>query len=161
MDGVIEGLGVQKILGLYLRERGVIDGKAAKRGQLELMPILSKNWVSYANVVRQGVLALKEIEKGKQPAEPDFMTVYAEIGREKAAKAQAARDAAQASEEAWMTEDGPLIPTVNAKNGETLGGGQGDSGLGEQGSIEKDGELARPKSTSSQIQDSGDSDEGE
>lgn len=68
IDNVIEGMGVQKILGLYVRKYGVIDGKAAKRGSLELSPILSRNWVGYANVVRQGILALRELEKGRQEA---------------------------------------------------------------------------------------------
>ena len=85
VDSVIEGLGVQKILGLYIREYGVIDGQAAKQKRLELSPILGKNWVSYANVVRQGVLALKEIEKDRRTeAWPDALTVAAEFDKEKA-----------------------------------------------------------------------------
>ena len=67
VDSVVEGLGVQKILGLYIRQYGVVDGQSAKRGRLELSPILSKNWISYGNLVRQGLLALKEIEKDRQP----------------------------------------------------------------------------------------------
>jgi len=76
-------MGVQKILGLYVRKYGVIDGKAAKRGQLELSPILSRNWVGYANVVRQGILALKELEKGRQ-TEPhaDIEAVLTSYSRE-------------------------------------------------------------------------------
>ena len=53
IDNVVEGMGVQKILGLYVRRYGVIDGKAATRGTLELSQISSRNWVGYANVVRQ------------------------------------------------------------------------------------------------------------
>jgi hypothetical protein len=66
VDSIVEGLGVQKILGLYVRKYGVIDGQAARRGRLELSPILSKNWIGYANVVRRGILALKELEKDRQ-----------------------------------------------------------------------------------------------
>jgi len=76
VDSVIEGLGVQKVLGMYVREYGVIDGRAAKRGQLELMPILAKNWVSYGNTVRQGLLALKEIEKGRQDTGAEDVLAY-------------------------------------------------------------------------------------
>jgi hypothetical protein len=66
VDSVIEGLGVQKLLGLYVRKYGVIDNRAAKQGRLELSPILGKSWVAYSNVVRQGILALKELEKDRQ-----------------------------------------------------------------------------------------------
>jgi hypothetical protein len=66
VDSVIEGLGVQKLLGLYVRKYGVIDGQAAKHGRLECRPILSKSWVAYSNLVRQGILALKELEKDRQ-----------------------------------------------------------------------------------------------
>jgi len=68
IDNVIEGLGVQKLLGLYVRKYGVIDERTAKQGRRELSPILGRNWVGYANVVRQGILALKELEKGRQDA---------------------------------------------------------------------------------------------
>jgi hypothetical protein len=66
VDSIVEGLGVQKILGLYVRKYGVIDGQSAKRGRLELSPILSRNWIGYANVVRQGILALKEVDQGRE-----------------------------------------------------------------------------------------------
>jgi hypothetical protein len=66
IDSVIEALGVQKLLGLYVKQYGIVDGQSAKRGRLELTPILSKSWVSYANVCRQAILALKEIGKGQQ-----------------------------------------------------------------------------------------------
>lgn len=65
VDSVIEGLGVQKLLGLYVRKFGVVDEAASRRGQVELSPILAKNWISYANTVRQGILALKEIDKAR------------------------------------------------------------------------------------------------
>lgn len=86
VDSVIEGLGVQKILGLYVREYGVIDGEAAKRGRLELMPILARNWIAYANCVRQGILALKEIDKGNQAAGPDVLTYIAAFDAQKEAQ---------------------------------------------------------------------------
>jgi len=77
VDSVIEGLGVQKILGLYIRQYGVVDGQSAKRGRLELSPILSKNWISYGNLVRCGLVALKEIEKGRQDAGVEDVLTYA------------------------------------------------------------------------------------
>jgi hypothetical protein len=87
---VLYGRSFQKVraeLGLYIRKYGVIDSRAAKRRRLELSPILSKNWVSYGNVVRQGILALKEIEKGmRQKTGPDFLTIAAELDAEKAAR---------------------------------------------------------------------------
>lgn len=69
VDSVIEGLGVQKLLGLYVRKYGIVDAQAARKGSIELSPVLAKNWVSYANVVRAGLLALKEVEKTK-PSTP-------------------------------------------------------------------------------------------
>jgi len=92
VDSVIEALGVQKILGLYVRKFGVVDRQAAKRGRLELTPILSKNWISYGNTVRQAILALKELDARKQ-AEP--APTIAEIIREydeQAAQDQTAAD---------------------------------------------------------------------
>lgn len=86
VDSVIEGLGVQKLMGLHIREYGVIDKTAAKEGQLDLSPLLAKHWVSYANVVRQGLLALKEIDKGRPDREPDILTFVAEFDKEKAAR---------------------------------------------------------------------------
>jgi hypothetical protein len=68
IDAVVEAAGVTKILGLYVRKYGVVDARAAKRGSLELTPLLAKSWVSYNNAVRQGLLALKELEKGRQTA---------------------------------------------------------------------------------------------
>lgn len=68
VDSVVEALGVQKLLGLYVRKYGVVDAQSAKRGRLELSPVLGKNWISYQNSVRQGILALRELEKGRQAA---------------------------------------------------------------------------------------------
>lgn len=61
VDSAIEALGVQKLLGLYVRKYGVIDEESAKAGRLELNPILGKNWISFANTVRQALLALREL----------------------------------------------------------------------------------------------------
>jgi len=66
VDSIVEGLGVQKILGLYVRKYGCLDNQAAKRGRLELSPILSRNWVSYGNLVRQGILALRDVDQGRE-----------------------------------------------------------------------------------------------
>lgn len=88
IDSIVEALGVQKLLGLYVRKCGVIDGQAAKRGSLELSPILAKNWVSYGNVVRQAILALKELD-ARRPGEnaPTLAEIIAECDAEEA-KAQ-------------------------------------------------------------------------
>jgi hypothetical protein len=114
VDSVIEGLGVQKILGLYIREYGVIDGQAAKQKRLELSPILGKNWISYANVVRQGVLALKEIEKGRMADDgPTIQTIIEEFDKEKAG------NETKATEKPILTFDfGPERP-VEARSPES------------------------------------------
>jgi hypothetical protein len=91
VDSIVEGLGVQKILGLYVRKYGVIDPRSAKRGQLELSPVLGKNWISYANTVRQGLLALGEL--GKAKGKDDGVPILAEYVRLRdAEKAQAGPD---------------------------------------------------------------------
>jgi hypothetical protein len=69
VDSIIEALGVQKLLGLYVRQHGVIDEQSAKAGRLELNPILAKNWISYGNTVRQALLALKEITASAETEE--------------------------------------------------------------------------------------------
>jgi hypothetical protein len=111
VSSVIEGLGVQQLLGLYIRKYGVVDDRAAKRGQLELSPILGKSWISYANVVRQGLLALKEIEKGRQPSGPDCLTIAAEIDRE---TRKAAEKRSAVPQDATSPEDSPDDTTDNA-----------------------------------------------
>ncbi len=86
VDSVIEGLAFSKLMGLYLREYGVIDGQSAKRGRLEMNPIISRNLISYFNVVRQGLLALKELEKNREkPQAPypwDIIAAEAEANAE-------------------------------------------------------------------------------
>ena len=80
VDSVVEGVGVQKLLGLYIRKYGVIDSQSAKRGRLELSPVLSRNWIGYANLVRQGILALRELEKGRsQQGRDDLDALIAEF----------------------------------------------------------------------------------
>jgi hypothetical protein len=74
IDSVIEALGVQKLQGLYIRKAGIIRQDSLEAGNLELHSILGKNWISYANVVRQGLMALRELgapheERGLTPAE--------------------------------------------------------------------------------------------
>lgn len=78
VDSVIEAMGVQKILGLYVRTYGVLDTQAAKHGRFELSPIMGKNWVSYGNVVRQGLLALRELEKGRPDSQALTLEAYVE-----------------------------------------------------------------------------------
>jgi hypothetical protein len=95
VDSVVEALGVQKLLGLYVRKYGVVDGQAAKRGRLELSPILAKNWISYGNMVRQGILALKEMDGHKPPEQPlTIEALAAEVEREDAEREASAQPAA-------------------------------------------------------------------
>jgi hypothetical protein len=70
IDSVVEALGIQKLSSLYLRRYGVIDGVAAGAGRLELNPILGKNWLAFGNTVRQGVLALAELERARKQEDP-------------------------------------------------------------------------------------------
>ncbi|GEM_PF-6845642 len=86
IDSIIEALGVQKLLGMYTRHYGVINDRQAKRGSLELSPILAKNWVSYGNVVRQAILALKELDASR-PGEtaPVLADIIASYDRKAAA----------------------------------------------------------------------------
>lgn len=99
IDSVVEAAGVTKLLGLYVRKYGVIDGKAAKRGSLELSPILGRNWVSYNNAVRQGLLALKELEKGRQDAPhadiEAVLTSYSRVDRSGEDGQESAQDGSQ------------------------------------------------------------------
>lgn len=67
VDSVIEALGVQKLVSLHIRKYGVIDAQSAKRGRLELSPILARNWISYGNTVRQGIVALRDLEARTRP----------------------------------------------------------------------------------------------
>jgi len=117
---IVEALGVQKLLGLYVRKYGVVDSQSAKRGRLELSPILSKNWISYGNTVRQPILALKELDARKQtepaPTIAEIITEYDE---------QAARDQAAAAGEADRDRGGQAKGEARA--------GQGEAGAGEPG----------------------------
>jgi len=116
----VEALGVQKLLGLYVHKYGVVDSQSAKRGRLELSPILSKNWISYGNTVRQPILALKELDARKQtepaPTIAEIITEYDE---------QAARDQAAAAGEADRDRGGQAQGEASA--------GQGEAGAGEPG----------------------------
>lgn len=101
VDSVIEALGVQKLLGLYVRKYGVVDGQAAKRGRLELSPILAKNWISYGNTVRQALLALRELDKGGGKDDgPDLASIVAEY-------AVAGQDSAREATQAALGEETP------------------------------------------------------
>ena len=94
VDSVIEALGVQKILGLYIRQYGVVDGQSAKRGRLELSPILSKNWISYGNLVRCGLVALKEIDRDRPDTSGEDVLAYvARVYPEDKPQGQGAQDA--------------------------------------------------------------------
>lgn len=65
IDGTIEAEGVVKLIGLYLRRQGVVDGAAAKRGSLELSPLLARSWVTYQNCIRQNVVVLEEMKRAR------------------------------------------------------------------------------------------------
>jgi hypothetical protein len=92
IDSVIEALGVQKLLGLYVKQYGVVDGQSARRGRLELSPILSKNWIGYANVVRQAILALESLKRNAQGPVLTPAELIAAIDAAAETEAQAARD---------------------------------------------------------------------
>jgi len=78
IDSVIEALGVQKLMGLYIRQAGIIRRDSLKQGNLELHAALGKNWVSYANVVRQNLMALKELRRIGEPEPPIDALAYIE-----------------------------------------------------------------------------------
>ena len=130
VDSIIEGLGVQKLLGLYVRTCGVLDQPSAKQGRLELTPILGKGWIGYAHVVRQGILALREIEKGKKAEEPDIVAWAEEFDREKAAEA---------------AKDAPASPDAAQGGAQAAQGGRSEAGeAGATGMEAQDGRH-RPK----------------
>ena len=91
IDSTIEALGVQKLLGLYVKQYGVVDGQSAKRGPLELSPILSRNWVAYANVVRQALLALESLKRDAR----DQAAAAGEADRDRGGQAQGEASAGQ------------------------------------------------------------------
>jgi len=130
VDSVVEALGVQKLLGLYVRKYGVIDAREAKRGRLELSPILSKNWISYGNSVRQGILALKELD-GHTP--PEQAPTIAEIIRESDEAEEAERKAAEAAQQSHSNceADGP----GGAQDERTVEGEAKDQGVDEDGQV--------------------------
>lgn len=70
VDSVIEALAVQKLLGHYVRKFGLVDATTAQQGRLELSPALGKNWIAYANTVRQGLLALAELDRARKQEDP-------------------------------------------------------------------------------------------
>ena len=85
IDSVIEALSVQKFLGLYVKQYGVVDERSAKRGRIELSPILSRNWVAYANVARQAILALESLKRDHQDdGALTIRQIIAEVDQEKA-----------------------------------------------------------------------------
>lgn len=100
VDSIIEALGVQKLLGLYIRKYGVIDERSAKAGRLELNPILAKNWISYGNMVRQALLALREITSNRETEEIlNPFQVAALIDSENARKEATVRDKKEEKDE--------------------------------------------------------------
>jgi hypothetical protein len=112
IDSLVEALGVQKLLGLYIKAYGVIDGQSAKRGRLELTPLISKSWVSYANVCRQAILALEALKADKPgDAALDIQTYIAEFDRKKAGEEAAgspAQDQGGAELGAPVASGGPV-----------------------------------------------------
>ncbi len=121
VDSVIEALGVQKLLGLYVKKHGLLDEQAAKAGRLELTPIFSKHWINYAAAVRQGLLALNTIKDGR---EVDDGPTLAEIIRE-----SDARDAAAAAGAGNQSGEGSIeAPRGSQSVPEAKGGpSEGDS----------------------------------
>jgi len=78
--GTCEAEGVVMLIGTYLRKYGVLDNRAAKRGTLELTPLLSKSWLAYQNTIRQNVLALEQLKasRGHGPEGPSLNAIRAE-----------------------------------------------------------------------------------
>jgi hypothetical protein len=110
VDSVIESLGVQKMMTLYCRKFGMVDQHAAHQGRLELSPILGKNYVSYGNSVRQGLLALKELSEKREGAEMTPIEILAEAVRDEEAGRTAAEDPGapgRDDEPSSGSEDGP------------------------------------------------------
>ncbi len=66
VDQIVEAVGVQKILGAYIRKFGLVDGAAAAEGRLEVCPAVGRNWISFSNTARQAILALRELERGRR-----------------------------------------------------------------------------------------------
>jgi len=119
VDSIVEALGVQKLLGLYIRKYGVIDEQSAKAGRLELNPILAKNWISYGNTVRQALLALKEITAAREAEEVLSPLDIAElIDAENAEKAAKIRGQKYVENETF----GPSAPGAGGPGGSTSGG---------------------------------------
>jgi hypothetical protein len=83
IDSVIEALGVGKLMGLYVRKAGIMRRDSLKAGNLELHSILGKNWISYANVVRQGLLALRELGGVKEEGLLDLGQYIAAVDAKK------------------------------------------------------------------------------
>jgi len=108
--GTCEAEGVVMLIGTYLRKYGVLDNRAAKRGTLELTPLLSKSWLAYQNTIRQNVLALEQLKasRGHNPEGPDLNAIRAEY-------------------EVGPATDAPGCP-VEARVGGDEGQGQGKSG---------------------------------
>jgi len=82
IDATIEGMGVTKLIGLYIRKAGVVDAYEAGRGRLELAPALGRNWLAYQNSIRQNLLALKELDDRKEDPGPTPIEILAEAVRD-------------------------------------------------------------------------------
>lgn len=120
IDSVVEGLGVQKLLGHYVRKYGVIDSQAAKRGSLELSPVLSRNWIAYSNVVRQGLLALDELRKNRAKDDDGLAAFHAYIGLTPSADGtytEPAKESPQAGGDSPAQGQPEAVPAINS-NGE-------------------------------------------
>lgn len=94
VDSIVEGLGVQKLSSIYLRKFGVVDAVAAHNGRLELSPVLGKNWIAFGNMVRQGLLALAELERARKQEDPGPtpIEILAEAVRDEEGPQPAPRD---------------------------------------------------------------------
>ena len=68
---VTKALGIQFLAELYVNEAGPI--KRAPGNDIELRNILGKNYLSYANSIRQNLLALKELSKDGKGDTPDLI----------------------------------------------------------------------------------------
>lgn len=102
VDATVEAMGVVKILGLYTRQFGVINSQAAKRGSLELTPLLSRSWLGYQNMIRQNIAQLEELHKNRGRDDENVIPLerYIEIRDREIAAEKAARVAPEESRDA-------------------------------------------------------------
>jgi len=65
---------VSRLIELFINQTGVpMRPGPLKEGELELQPVLAKNYIAYANTMRQNLMALEQLQDTDRP--PDFDVV--------------------------------------------------------------------------------------